>query len=170
MTKIHLKLPEAAVRARVVDGALVLGLRQATPPAVLRLSLDRLQAVSFEARELPEGWVIGLVAPKGEYTPAARFPDKDAADAAVEAVMRALLADRTGGAAILSRRFWTAMIIVGGLLAAFVSFSALMSGGSAQSGSEMATASGPTSTPIVPGSGPLPRGLPMPADQLLQRQ
>ncbi len=115
--QVHFKFPSRAVRAKVVDKALVMALRDAVPPAVLRFELERLHAVSFQARETEEGYQFGLTGPKGEFSPAAKMVDAEAAQKAVKAAMRALLQNTQGLGAVLFRRLATLAMVLFGIWA-----------------------------------------------------
>ena len=86
------------VKARIVNKALVVSMRDAQPsPCVFRIELERIHAVSFIIHnEATAGWSFGMLGPKNEYSPVATFESKAQAERVLARVRCALLRNPDG--------------------------------------------------------------------------
>lgn len=78
------------LKARVVDGALLVKFDTAQEPALLRLDLARVQANTLSVRATDGDYELGLAGYKMEFVPLARFEARDAAEAAQRSIETAL--------------------------------------------------------------------------------
>lgn len=78
------------IDARVVDQALVASFMNAEPPKVWRADMAKLTTATLELRSEGGAYRLVLIAPSGEEE-VARFTERDAGTAALQAVMQAML-------------------------------------------------------------------------------
>jgi hypothetical protein len=140
---------------RTAKGALVLNLKEAKIPGVVRVDLSSLPFTHFHVRSGNEGSVLGYNDAENRFTAIALFADRSAADRALHKVEAELLRSACGV------REW--ILRIGGvLLAAFLVLLILSLAAEFLSGSKVQGSHG---TPaVVEGLAPPVGGVPMDAD------
>lgn len=120
------------IKARVVDGALLVKFDTAVEPTLLRLELARVQANTLSVRAVDGDYELGLAGYKMEFVPLAKFEAREAAETAQHCIERAMFCGAR------TRRFKGALaatlgVGVGFVLSMLIVFTVLsgMLGGSA---------------------------------------